>query len=309
MMRIVKTANGLIFTRSRAGRNRRRPGGFSGSVRAITHMSGRALSLILIGSLLATSTPAAPQTIVSVARESHSSLAFWLRANDLSANLARVFSGQKNKARPQEKQEERDARVAHLQIYPGDTTIGVYGRISFAAVAYDFNEASVGGVEIGWRVHDVNGRAGAVISSNGQFEGKAPGRFEVIAEAAGQTARATVIVLPTPGGPNPNDVPLSTRRVSSRDLPSQPSSETTNPDNSSESAKPSARSSNQGSPAQWAKGSRSRRARQLRAHAVPLDSDGGWETAITPPLMIPAMDGATRLDIRSTAAQAAETFN
>ncbi|HEV2827108.1 MAG TPA: RHS repeat-associated core domain-containing protein [Pyrinomonadaceae bacterium] len=276
MMRIVNIANGLIFTRSRSDRNRRRPGGFSGSVRAITHMSGRTLSLILICSMLATSTPAAPQTIVSVARECHSTLAFWLRANDLPASLARVFSGQNKKARPQEKQEERDARVARLQIYPGDTTIGVDGRISFAAVAYDFNDASVGGVEISWRVHDVNGQAGAVISSNGQFEGKAPGRFKVIAEAAGQIAQATVMVLPTPGGPNPNDVPLRTRRVSSRDLPSQPSAETTNPDNSSESAKPSAGSSNQGSPAQWAKGGRTRRGRQLRAHAVPIDSDGGW---------------------------------
>src|SRR6185503_14482573 len=184
----------------------------------------------LVVSLLATSTLAAPQTIVGVATEWQSSLAFWLRANDLPGKLTRILSGQSNKPRPQEKQEERNSRVTRLKIYPGDTTIGVDGRITFAAVAYDSNSATVGGVSITWRVQDVNGQGGAVISSNGQFEGKAPGRFKVIAEGAGQTTQANVMVLPTPGGPNPNDVPLHTRRVSSRDLPPQLSPETENPD-------------------------------------------------------------------------------
>jgi RHS repeat-associated protein len=278
MMRIFEPAAVVkALTSLRRPPGRRRLSILSGTVHVVSHPVRRALSVFLVVSLLAASTPAAPQTIVGVATEWQASLGFWLRANGLPGKLTRALSGQSNKPSPQEKQEERDARVTRLQIYPGDTTIGVAGRISFAAVAYDFNNATVAGVAISWGVHDVNGQAGAVISSNGQFEGKSPGRFKVIAEAAGQSAQANVIVLPTPGGPNPNDVPQQTRRVSSRDLPSQLSTETTNPDNPSGNRRPSAGSSSQGSSAHLARNGKTRGWRQLRAHAAPLEDVGGWD--------------------------------
>src|SRR6185437_14068179 len=176
MMRLFEPAvvKALTFLCHRP--RRRRVSILSETARVVRLPVRRALSVFLVISLLATSTLAAPQTIVGVATEWQSSLAFWLRANDLPGKLTRILSGQSNKPRPQEKQEERNSRVTRLQIYPGDSTIGVNGRISFAAVAYDLNNATVGGVAITWRVQDVNGQAGAVISTNGQFEGKAPGR-------------------------------------------------------------------------------------------------------------------------------------
>src|SRR5947209_1318318 len=48
------------------------------------HGVRRALSLALIFSLLTTSTPAAPQTIVALGKESKVSFAFWLQSSGLS---------------------------------------------------------------------------------------------------------------------------------------------------------------------------------------------------------------------------------
>ncbi len=279
MMRIFEPAavvKALTFLRQRPTRRRL---SISETVSVVSQPVRRGLSIFLVVSLLATSTLAAPQTIVGVATEWQSSLAFWLRANDLPGKLTRILSGQSNKPRPQEKQEERNSRVARLQIYPGDSTIGVDGRISFAAVAYDLNNATVGGVAITWRVQDVNGQAGAVISRNGQFEGKAAGRFKVIAEATGQITQANVIVLPMPGGPKPDDVPLHTRRVSSRDLPPQLSPEGADPDSpvgGKEEARSSTRNSSRDSSAHLSRNRGSRRLRQLKAHAAPVLPDDGW---------------------------------
>jgi len=65
----------------------------------------RATTIGLILCLLSTSTPAAPQEIVALAKESSTSFAFWFRAS----GLPKLIQGQGN-AKQQEKQRDRDAK-------------------------------------------------------------------------------------------------------------------------------------------------------------------------------------------------------
>src|SRR6185436_6657674 len=79
----------------------------------------RAICIALILSLLTVSTPAAPQTIVNVAREASFSFGLWYRAGGLKELLQGLGEGS---ARKQEKQSERNARVTRLEISPGNVT-------------------------------------------------------------------------------------------------------------------------------------------------------------------------------------------
>jgi len=182
----------------------------------------RALGLALIISLLTASTAAAPQTIVNVSREWHASLAFWWRAND-PGRLYRTLTGQESHGKAQEKQEERGIRVAKIQIYPGDVTVKVEERITFAAVAYDRDGNAIGGVKMDWSALEEGRNHQEPITEEGDFASTAPGTFKITVEGAGRRAQARVTVIDgsrrSEKGPS-----LGSRPISSRDLPSNQSS-------------------------------------------------------------------------------------
>ena len=287
MMRIFDpaVANALTLVWHHSRRSRQGHSILSRLADVVGHNFRRVLCVILVVSLLATSTPAASQTIVGLAGEWQSGLAFWLRGNGLPGRLRRALTGQNADRRPQERQEDRDARVTRLQIYPGDTTIGLDDRIFFAAVPYDSNNSSVAGVQIKWSVQDTDGKLAALVSRSGEFEGKLPGAFRITAEAGGKIAQAVVIVLPTPGRPKLNELPLGSRRVSTRDLPSPASTGRTSSDGLLSTSRYSEPVSGWKSPVahlargrltQRSTGVASGRMRQLRAHAIPLLPEDGW---------------------------------
>ncbi|MFY9574579.1 MAG: hypothetical protein WAV20_24530, partial [Blastocatellia bacterium] len=146
----------------------------------------RAISVAVILSLVASSTPAAaPATVFALSKESSVSLAFWFHAS----GLAKLIQGQgAGNANPQEKQSDRDAKVSRIQIFPGDATVDVSDHVSFSAVAYDRNNAPVGGVKFKWSGKSpVSGR-GVRLSLHGEFEATTPGSLSILAEGAGKTA-------------------------------------------------------------------------------------------------------------------------
>ena len=118
-------------------------------------------SVIAVGlviALLASSTPAAPKTIVGVTREWHGTLAFWLRANGVEEKLTQTLTGQNpRRPKPQEKQEERDGRVARIQIFPGNTTLRVEDRLQLTALALDKDGQPVAGVPFTFRAREQGG--------------------------------------------------------------------------------------------------------------------------------------------------------
>jgi RHS repeat-associated protein len=177
----------------------------------------RAICVLVVLSMLASSTPAAPQTLVSIALECQVSFGFWLRASGLPKFL-HTLTGQTRSPNPQEKQVGRDAQVARIQISPGDVTIKVDAQVTFAAAAYDQNDGPVGGIKIRWSGYDTERKHAINLSPRGDFLSTVPGSFRIKAEGAGQTAEVTVVVLPGLRR-NTNERPLTARPVSSRDLP------------------------------------------------------------------------------------------
>lgn len=180
------------------------------------HISVRAISIGLTLSLMIASTPAAPQTIVAVAKESSVSFLFWFRASGLAKTLQ--LQGAPS-ASLQEKQADRDAKVSRIQIFPGDVTIDLSDRVRFSAVAYDPDGNAIGGIKVKWSAQSVIPGLRVRISQLGEFEGMSPGSFVVAVEAVGKTTQVTVVVRPGVLR-NLNLTPTtSPRQVSSRDVP------------------------------------------------------------------------------------------
>lgn len=175
----------------------------------------RVYSVVLCVCLLSSSAPAAPKTILAIAEQQRVSLAFWYHSSGLS-NLIQGRGGPS--ARQQERQAERNAKVARLEISPGNIVVDLAERVRFAAISYDSDGNVVAGVKIKWKADASAAGQRARISRDGEFHPVAPGVFMVTAETSGKSARTTVTVRP---GIRPNlNVPATgTRQISSRDVP------------------------------------------------------------------------------------------
>ena len=148
------------------------------------------------------------------------SLKFWFHQSGWAATLNQAFAGQEKPARkPQEKQKDRDARVARIEISPGDVTIQVDERVALAAVAYDQEGNSVGGVRVKWSCRDEERNRAANVSQRGDFVATIPGKFKVTAETEGGKSAHVKITVTEGAKRRGNDKPAGTREVSSRDLP------------------------------------------------------------------------------------------
>src|SRR4030095_8492758 len=107
----------------------------------------RVISFSVILTMVANSALAAPVPLAGFARECGVSLRFWAA----SGGLARLIQGLgSDSSQSQEKQSDRDTKVASIQILPGDVTIDLSDRVSFSAVAYDQQNSPVGGVRFKW---------------------------------------------------------------------------------------------------------------------------------------------------------------
>ena len=142
-------------------------------------------SILLIITLLSTSAPAAtPQVLSSAASSTYLGLALWLESSGWAATVNTLLTGQKKpKPTPEERQSKRDARVARLDISPGDVTLRMYERVIFAVNAVDAEGVPVGGVRYKWRAEHVERGRKAPISRMGEFEAPAPGTYKITVEA------------------------------------------------------------------------------------------------------------------------------
>ena len=267
---VVKSPSSAMH-RSRASRQRYR---VFATASAVQRKLRGALCVALGVSLLITSTPASAQTIVSVVAESKASLAFWLRGNGLPSKLYRAFRGQESRPQSQEKQRDRDGRVTRLQIYPDDVTINVGERVSFAAIAYDQQGASVGGTKINWSVEGTGRVRAGNITTHGTFEPATPGVYRITAAGAGQTTQVNVVVRPVPGRGNGKGPMNQGRPVSTRDLPASGTSK------NKKAGKPAGEQAALASKLEVK--SRGRKAQAQRAHArlvtpTPIADENGWD--------------------------------
>ena len=179
------------------------------------HLISPAISIVLVLAIMVSSAPAAPRVIVDQVKESRASFSFWFN----NSGLSNLFDPQRWRSpKQQEKQEDRDARVAKLEIYPGDVAVNLNDQVAFSAVAYDSEDAPVSGVKVTWRGQDRAHGKPVHITREGMFKALTPGTFTLIAQAAGTSAEVTVQVKPGLRR-NRSEKPISVRQVSSRDLP------------------------------------------------------------------------------------------
>ncbi|HEX8140108.1 MAG TPA: lamin tail domain-containing protein [Pyrinomonadaceae bacterium] len=179
----------------------------------------QALCSILLLSLLSSSLPAAPQTTIAVVSDLSTSFSFWLRRSGLSAKLRQGPGKERAAGARQEKQEDRNARIARVEISPGDVTVQVDEHVAFAAVAFDQEGNALGGARVKWSCLDEGRGKAASISQRGDFEATVPGKFRVTAETEGGK-RASVQVSVREGAKRRRGEKLErTAPVSTRDLP------------------------------------------------------------------------------------------
>jgi RHS repeat-associated protein len=229
--------------------------------------------LLLMVSLLLSSTPAAASTVVSVAKESAVDFSFWYHAS----GLANFIQGQgQGLARGQEQQAERDAKVARVQIYPGDLTIDVGERVRFAAVAYDADNNPVGGVKIKWKSQGANAGNRIRLSPAGELEGVVPGSFTITAEAAKREALVNVVVRPGGVIRDPKLPPTSTRKVSTRDLPASENGAAKQPEKTIDSARALAKVEDRNKRSTTS-AKRAHAARRNAAEPMPFFISNGWD--------------------------------
>ncbi len=184
-------------------------------------LTARIVCILLSISLLSNSTPAAPQTIVSVTREWRVSFGFWLHTSGSLTTLKQLLSGHYliSSNRP-ETQSDRDARVKRLQISPGDVTVQIGEVVRFSAIAYGDGHDTIGGVEFRWRVIGEK-ESTAAVGSAGEFSSLVAGKFKVAVSGAGRTAETVVTVVEGP--PPTKERNVTVKRFSTRDtLPPNP---------------------------------------------------------------------------------------
>jgi RHS repeat-associated protein len=88
---------------------------------------------------------------------------------------------------------EREARVARIKIYPGDVEINTGEPVVFAAVGFDSQGNTVGGLDVVWEaLREDEGRNIAMRQSS--FSSPVPGKFIVTADMAGRREQVRVTV-------------------------------------------------------------------------------------------------------------------
>ena len=173
------------------------------------------LSSVLIVSLLLSSTPTAPQALVSVAHEANIGFVFWYHRSGLRKLIQDQDIGN---TKEQEKQSERDSKVSRIEIFPKEAIVDLDDRVRFAAVAYDSEDNAIGGSKVVWSGQGAKPSDRVRISRAGEFEALTPGVFTITARFRGYTDQVTVTVRSTPRR-DLKATPIRTRQVSTRDNP------------------------------------------------------------------------------------------
>ncbi|MBO0863084.1 MAG: Ig-like domain-containing protein, partial [Chloracidobacterium sp.] len=93
-----------------------------------------------------------------------------------------------------ETQQDREQRVARIQIYPGDVAIKTGEQIIFNAVAFDNDGNTVSGVAVKWSAFDEDKNEPLTITSPGTFISDVTGKFTVTAEIVGHREQVKVTV-------------------------------------------------------------------------------------------------------------------
>ena len=188
----------------------------------------RAVSIVLILVLISNqllAAPQMPQMLVGAAATTWQDARFWLYANGWMTALAAIqgkISDKPTKPNPkqQETQEERNARVFRIQIFPDNAIVPTGEPITFSAIAYDQNNNPIGGVQFKWSGNDEGRGREMSISPRGVFASPVAGKYNIRVEGAGRRTHTKVTVVGATIKPDSKKGdPTHTKPTSTRDLP------------------------------------------------------------------------------------------
>ena len=157
----------------------------------------RVATIALVLCSLSSSTPAAPQTIVTVANESITSFSFWYHANGLAKLIQGLGLGN---APGQEKQSDRDVKITRVQIFPSDVTVDLSDHVRFSVVAYDRDGNVVGGAKIKWSGQGASPKERAHVSRTGSSKQLRLVHLRLPRNSAREQRKQRSLFVPDSGG-------------------------------------------------------------------------------------------------------------
>lgn len=179
--------------------------------------------------------PQVPQTIGMIVAQWHQDLRFRYYSGGWGNMFLAFFQGKlddrptKPKEKKPEKQEERDAQVASLRLFPtGTITLQTAEPITFNALALTSDGAPVSGVKLKWSVDDVSAdkekrKGKPVITDRGAFFSPIAGEYLITVSSAKFQASTKVTVKGDPQPPLNKQIekykPFSYGTLSTRDVP------------------------------------------------------------------------------------------
>jgi RHS repeat-associated protein len=101
-----------------------------------------------------------------------------------------------------ETQQDRERKVARVNIFPGDVEIKTGEQVVFNAVAFDRDGNPLGGLDVKWDALHEEKNQPITVTSPGTFVSGIPGKFIVTAEVAGRKEHVKVTVTGEPRRPN-----------------------------------------------------------------------------------------------------------
>jgi len=116
-----------------------------------------------------------------------------------------------------EEKEDREQKIARVQIFPGDISIQTGQQAVFTAVAYDKDGSPISGLDVSWEGFDEEKNEPAAISKTAVFDSGKPGKFKITADVAGRKVHVKVTVVGMERAPNISSPPGEP--VSSHDKP------------------------------------------------------------------------------------------
>ncbi|MBA2347395.1 MAG: hypothetical protein H0V81_03800 [Solirubrobacterales bacterium] len=138
------------------------------------------LSILMIISLLAVSTPAAPRTITDGAAAIWQEARFAFLASDIAHRLSGLVA---TFFAPGRLPSDRASALAEIRIYPGPLNLRQGQEVDFSAIGFDSRGQSLHGIAFQWTVTDTGRGRPARPLLNSTVKAGLPGSFVITARA------------------------------------------------------------------------------------------------------------------------------
>ena len=139
----------------------------------------KVVTVLLILSLLAQTTPAVNVGFMTKANELKTDLLFSLGSSPLLAFLSNPFA-----SKPEQTQDESRKAIDRIQVSPEITEIFEGQRVAFSAIGLDALGNPISGVKFTWSCYDLKAGQGSPISEGGVFMLIYPSDYQITEKAA-----------------------------------------------------------------------------------------------------------------------------